>query len=184
MNYKKTCWSAFLVFCIMISSCALVKPNREIDQVTPIDWGIKDAFESGVTIYPFDASDEKWGVYAAKRMKEYLLEQKGFRRVVYSEQENASTSYELRGELEYMFYGGTHSPSRVCVTVRVIDAADGHTRFMRIARTSSEKKAFHMTWLSRVYVPSPYPEELLNALLKQIARDIANRTGLPAKKCP
>ena len=177
-------WSVLVVFSLVISSCALVKPTRQLDEVTPIDWGLKDAFESAVTIYPFDAQDEKWGVYAAARMKEYLLEKQGFRRIILSDKEPADTPYEIRGELEYLFYGGTHSPSRVCITVRVIDTTDGDTRFMRISRASSEKKAFHMTWLSRVYVPSPYPEELLNSLLEHVSGDIALRTRLPAKKCP
>lgn len=177
-------WSVFVVLSVAISGCALVKPERQLDEVTPIDWGLGGTFESAVTVYPFDAQDEKWGIYAARRMKEYLLEKKGFRRVVYSDKEPASTPYEIRGELEYLFYGGTHSPSRVCITVRVIDTADKDTRFMRIARAASEKKAFHMTWLSRVYVPSPYPEELLNSLLEHVAADITRRTNLPAKKCP
>ena len=177
-------WLFFIVFSMVISGCALVKPARQLDEVTPIDWGLGNAFESAVTIYPFDAQDEKWGVYAAQRMKEYLLEKKGFRRIICSDKDPARTPYEIRGELEYLFYGGTHSPSRVCITVRVIDTADGDTRFMRIARASSAKKAFHMTWLSRVYVPSPYPEELLNSLLEHVAGDIVRRTNLPAKKCP
>lgn len=169
---------------MVMSGCALVKPTREVDEVTPIDWGLEDSFEGSITIYPFDAQDEKWGIYAAQRIKEYLLEHKGFRRVVYSAKESAATSYELRGELEYLLYGGTHSPSRVCITVRIVNKADGDTRFLRIARASSENTAFHTTWLQRVYVPSPYPEELLNSLLKHVAMDIAKRTNLPAKKCP
>jgi hypothetical protein len=177
-------FSVFVVFFIALSGCALVKPNRQLDEVTPIDWGLVDSFESGITLHPFDAQDTKWGIYAAQRMKESLLEEKAFRRVVYSDKKPVDTPYELHGELEYLFYGGSHSPSRVCISVRVIDTADGHTRFMRVARASSEKKAFHMTWLSRVYVPSPYPEELLNGLIREIARDIAGRTRLPAKKCP
>ncbi len=177
-------WCAFVVFYAVVSGCALVKPTRQLDEVTPVDWGLGGTFDRAITVYPFDAQDEKWGVYAARRMKEYLLENKGFSRVVYSDKEPCSTPYELRGELEYLFYGGSHSPSRVCITVRVIDTADKDTRFMRIARASSERTAFHMTWLTRVYVPSPYPEELLNSLLEHVAKDIAGRTGLPAKKSP
>ena len=177
-------WSLIVFFPLVISGCALVQPARQTDEVTPIDWGLGESFERAVTIYPFDAQDEKWGVYAAHRMKEYLLEKKGFRRIIVSDTQPAETPYEIRGELEYLFYGGTHSPSKVCITVRVIDTTDGDTRFMRISRASSEKRAFHMTWLSRVYVPSPYPEELLNSLLEHVAGDIARRTNLPAKKCP
>jgi len=128
---------------------------------------------------------KKWGVYAARRIQEHLLEHKAFRRVVYAEKAPEDpTSYELRGELEYLFYGGTHSPSRVCITVRIINTLDGDTRFLRIARSSSENTAFHTTWLKRVYVSSPYPEQLLNSLLKNVAADIAQRTSLPAKKNP
>ncbi len=168
-----------------IAGCAMVKPDRHLDEVTPIDWGLSgESFESAITILPFDAQDQKWGVYAAKRMKEYLLEEKAFQRIVFGGKEPADTPYVLSGELEYLFYGGTHSPSRVCVSLRVIDASDGHTRFFRISRASSGRDAFHVSWLSRVYVASPYPEELLNGLLRHIARDIAQRTSLPAKKCP
>ena len=185
MRESRYLWSFLVVAYIVISGCALVKPSRDVDEVTPIDWGLGDSFESSITIYPFDAQDEKWGIYAAQRIKDHLLEHKGFRRVVYSDKAQATpTPYELRGELEYLFYGGTHSPSRVCITVRIINTADGDTRFLRIARASSENTAFHMTWLKRVYVRSPYPEELLNSLLKQVAGDIAKRTNLPAKKCP
>jgi len=177
-------WPLFVALYVMISGCALVKPDRGIDEVTPIDWGLENRFEGSITVYPFDAQDEKWGVYAAQRMKEYLLENKAFRRVVYAAKDSAATSYELRGELEYLLYGGTHSPSRVCITVRIIDTADKDTRFLRIARASSENTAFHTSWLQRVYVSSPYPEQLLNALLEHVAADIAERTSLPAKKCP
>jgi len=176
---------ALLSICMLVAGCAMVKPDRHLDEVTPIDWGLSgESFESAVTVLPFDAQDEKWGTYAAERMKEYLLEAGAFQKVILAGKEPVATPYVLTGELEYLFYGGTHSPSRVCVSVRVIDAADGHTRFLRISRASSEKKAFHMSWLSRVYIPSPYPEELLNALLRHIAADIADRTGLPPQQCP
>lgn len=174
-----------LSVCLFIAGCAMVKPDRHLDEVTPIDWELDgESFESAITILPFDAQDPKWGIYAAKRMKEYLLEEKAFQRVVFDEKDSAGTPYVLSGELEYLFYGGTHSPSRVCVSLRVIDASDGHTRFFRISRASSGRDAFHVSWLSRMYVASPYPEELLNGLLRHIARDIAQKTALPAKKCP
>ncbi len=171
-------------FCFVLAGCALVKPTRQLDEVTPIDWGLGDSFEKGITVLPFDAQDEKWGTYAAKQIKQHLLESKAFKRVVYSENDTVSTPYVLTGELEYLYYGGTHSPSRVCVSLRITEAKDGQTRFMRVAKASSEKDAFHMNWLSRAYVPSPYPEEILNALLRHVAEDIAQRTSLPAKKCP
>jgi hypothetical protein len=169
---------ALVSVCFFVAGCAMVKPDRHLDEVTPIDWGMNgESLESAITILPFDAQDEKWGAYAAQRMKEHLLEEKAFQRVVLAGKESVATPYVLTGELEYLFYGGTHSPSRVCVSVRVMDASDGHTRFLRISRISSEKKAFHVSWLSRVYMPSPYPEELLNALLRHIAQDIAVRTA-------
>jgi len=176
--------SMIMCICVLIAGCAMVMPTRNLDEVTPIDWGLENSFENGVTIMPFDAQDEKWGNYAARQMKQHLLETGAFRRVVLSEKDKTATDYVLKGEIEHIFYGGTHSPSKVCVTVRIFEVKDGKTRFLRVSRATSEKDAFHMTWLSRVYVPSPYPEELLNALLKHIAEDISQRTLLVAKKCP
>lgn len=175
---------ALVGVCFFLTCCALVKPDRHLDEVTPIDWGLDNSFENAITILPFDAQDEKWGTYAANQMKQHLLENKAFRRVIFSEKEPAATPYVLTGDLEYLYYGGTHSPSKVCISVRITDTKDNQTRFMRVSRASSGKDAFHVGWLSRVYVPSPYPEELLDALLSHIAGDIAERTALPQKKCP
>jgi hypothetical protein len=178
--------SAFLgLFLLMLTTgCALVKPDRHYDEATPIDWGLENSFESSITVMPFEAQDEKWGVYAAKHLQQHLLESRAFRRVVYSDTGKAQTQFILKGDLEYIYYGGTHSPSRVCVSVKIIDVKDGKTRFLRVSRMSSAKDAFHVNWLSRVYVPSPYPEELLNAMLVRIADDVSERTSLIAKKCP
>jgi hypothetical protein len=175
----------FLVLSIfVIAGCAVVKPDRHYDEATPIDWGLENSFESSITVMPFDAQDEKWGVYAAKQIQQHLLESRAFRRVVYSDSEKTQTQFVLKGDLEYLYYGGTHSPSRACVSVKIIDTRDGKTRFLRVSRMSSEKDAFHLNWLSRVYVQSPYPEELLNAMLVHIADDISQRTILIANKCP
>lgn len=176
---------AFLViFLALLTGCAVVKPDRRCDEATPIDWGMDNSFESTVTIMPFEAQDEKWGVYAAKMMQRNLLETGAFRRVVLSGDQKAENGYVLTGNLEYLYYGGTHSPSQVCVSVKIADSKDKKTRFLRVSRMSSGKDAFHLNWLSRVYVASPYPEELLNALLGHIADDISRRTVLIAKKCP
>jgi len=177
--------SAFLGLCIfLLAGCALVKPDRRFDEVTPIDWGLESAFESSIAVLPFEAQDEKWGVYAARQLQQHLLESSAFRRVVLSDGDNADTQYVVTGDIEYIYYGGTHSPSKVCVSVKITDTRDGKTRFMRVSRMSSGKDAFHVNWLSRVYVPSPYPEELLNAMLAHIAEDISLRTVSVAKKCP
>lgn len=169
---------------ILLAGCALVMPDRRFDEATPIDWGLENSFETSITVMPFEAQDEKWGVYAAKQLQQHLLESRAFRRVVYSESEKSQTQFVLKGNLEYIYYGGTHSPSRVCVSVKIVDAKDGKTRFLRVSRMSAGKDAFHTSWLSRVYVESPYPEELLNSLLGHIADDISQRTVLIAKKCP
>ncbi len=176
---------ALVGVCFLLTCCALVKPDRHLDEVTPIDWGLNGSFENAITVQPFDAQDEKWGVYAANRMKQHLLESSAFKRIVYSDKVPVKTQYVLTGDLEYLYYGGTHSPSKACISVRITDTKDNQTRFMRVSRATSSKDAFHVGRLSRVYVPSPYPEELLDALLKHVADDIAERTAaLPLKKCP
>lgn len=176
---------ALLFIWCLSSGCAMVKPERSLEELTPIDWGLDSgSFEDGVTVLPFGNQDAKWGAYAAQRMKEHLLEHKAFRRVVLSEGGKVETPWVIRGEIEQLFYGGTGSPSRVGVSVRVIDVSDGQTRFLRISRASSGKEAFHLVWLSRVYLRSPYPEELLDPLLGHIAQDIAERTASPAQQGP
>ena len=167
---------------LILSGCALVKPNRHYEESTPIDWGMANTFESSVSVVPFVAEDSKWGVYAAHRMEEYLLEEKAFRKVVFTEEINPTTDYIITGTLEHLLYGGPYDPTSVFLTVRVIDTADGQIRFMRTARASSEKRGYHMTLLRRVYVPSPYLEEVMNGILKHIAQDIASRSRSPAKQ--
>ncbi len=71
---------ALVGVCFLLTCCALVKPDRRLDEVTPIDWGLDNSFESAITVRPFDAQDEKWGTYAANRMKQHLLESSAFRR--------------------------------------------------------------------------------------------------------
>ncbi|MFY9397615.1 MAG: hypothetical protein WAR22_04545 [Desulfomonilia bacterium] len=168
----------------LLAGCAMVKPERGLEELTPIDWGLEGAFEDGVTVMPFTCRDAKWGAYAAERMQEHLLTHKAFRRVVLSHGEQPETPWVITGEIEQLYYGGTGSASRVGVSVRVIGLPDGQTRFQRISRMSSEKKAFHLTWLKRVYLRSPYPEELLNPLLGHIAWDIAERTSITSAAGP
>lgn len=176
---------ALLCTWCLLSGCAMVKPERSLEELTPIDWGLDGgSFQGGVTVLPFGGQDAKWGAYAAERMKNHLLEHKAFCRVVLSEEGAVETPWVIRGEIDQLFYGGTGSASRVGVSVRVIDASDGQTRFLRISRMSSGKKAFHLVWLSRVYLRSPYPEELLDPLLGHIAQDIAERTASPAQQGP
>ena len=170
------------ILVLILSGCALVKPNRHYEESTPIDWGLANTFESSASVVPFVAEDSKWGVYAAQRMEEYLLEEKAFRKIAFLDEGDPKPAYVITGTLEHLSYGGPYDPTSVFLTVRVIDTADGQIRFMRTARASSEKRGYHMTLLRRVYVPSPYPEEVMNGILKHIAQDIASRSRSPAKQ--
>lgn len=166
----------------LVSGCALVKPSRQFDESTPIDNGLDGASAHELTIVPFVSKDVKWGYYAATRMQEYLLEERAFSRIVLAEEGFSATRYSLHGELEHLFYGGSNSPTEVCLSVSILDTTSGETRFFRKTSASSKKSAFHMTWLTRVYVPSPYPEEVVNSVLRKIAKDIAKRSTLPEKQ--
>jgi hypothetical protein len=173
----------FLICCLLITililiagGCALVKPTRYYDESTSIDWGLAGAFDGSAVIVPFTAQDPKWGIYAAQRMKEYLLEEKAFKRVIYSEENGPKSTYVIKGSLDHISYGGTDTPTIVFINVRVIATADGQTRFLRTAKASSEKSAYHMTMLRRLFIPAPYPEEVMNGVLKHIAHDIALRS--------
>lgn len=169
---------------LVMDGCALVKPTRHYEESTPIDWGMANTFESNVSVVPFVAEDTKWGVYAAQRIKEYLLEAKAFRRVIFTEEENPKTTYVITGTLDHLSYGGTGAPTAVYLTVRITETVDDQTRFLRTAQASSEMSAYHMTLLRRIFMPSPYPEEVMNGMLKHIAQDIASRTRSPAKQSP
>jgi hypothetical protein len=175
-----------LLLSLLLSGCAIVKPHLDYQADTPIDWGLGGGFESAITVLSFDTGEfePKWGVYAAKRMQEYLLEEKAFRRVVYGDKEPVTTPYVLKGEINHLYYGGTFTPTKVYVTIRIIERSDGQTRFMRKGSAECEKRAFRFDFLSRLYVSSPYPEELLNGILKTTAKDIARRTTLADRYAP
>ncbi|MEA2102696.1 MAG: hypothetical protein U9P80_09025 [Thermodesulfobacteriota bacterium] len=175
-----------VIFLVILSGCALVKPGYREKTSTPIAFGLENRFKSAITIMPFECRNQKWkawGTYATDRTKEYLLAEQAFLRVV-SFHGTARTPYILRGEINDLFYGGTSMPSRVDITIRVIDVSDGNTRFLKRQSVSMEKTAFHMTWFTRVYMASPSTEELLCPLLKSAARDIAKQTHEPEIKCP
>jgi len=181
----------FLVRCLvfgtiigLVSGCALVKATRHYEESTPIDWGLANTSARSVSVMAFTAEDPKWGVYAARMMKDYLLEEKAYSRVVLTEDKQPKTAYVITGALEYLAYGGTDIPTAVVLTVRVIETKDGQTRFMRTARASSQRSAYHVTMMRRIFVPAPYPEELLAGMLKRIAHDIALRSASPAVQNP
>jgi hypothetical protein len=161
---------------IIIEGCALTKPSREFDEATPIDWGLANSFKSSVAVVPFKAEDPKWGIYAAQMMKEYLLEEKAFQRVIYTEEKKPDTTYVITGSLDHINYGGTDIPTSVFLTVRLTAASDNQARFLRTAKATSMKSAYHMTLLRRIFLQAPYPEQVMNSVLKHIAQDIAERT--------
>lgn len=177
---------ALVLFACMFAGCAFTRPYMDSKDSTPIDWGLRGSYEKAITIAPFDSHnyDKKWGTYAAQRMKEYLLEEGAFQRVIFSEEEKISMPLLLKGEITYMWYGGSYTPSKVNVTIRIIDTSDGQTRFLRKSSISYERRGYNVSWLNRMYISSPAPEELLNGILKHIAEDIAKRTRLPAKQHP
>jgi hypothetical protein len=157
--------------------CALTKPSREFDETTLIDWGLVDSFKNSVAVRPFQAEDPKWGIYAAQRMKEYLLEEKAFHRVIYAEKIIPDTTYVVTGSLDHISYGGTDTPTSVFLTVRLTAVSDDQTRFLRTAKASSVKGAYHVALLRRIFVPAPYPEGVMNSVLRHIAKDISARTN-------
>ncbi len=177
---------ALILIACMLTGCAFARPYMEFKDSTPIDWGLKGSFEKAIAIVPFDSHsyDKKWGIYAAQRMKEYLLEEGAFQRVIFSEEEKSFMPLLLKGEITYMWYGGSYTPSKVNVIVRIIDTSDGQTRFLKKSSISYERKGYSISWLNRMYLSSPAPEELLNGVLKHIAEDIAARTRLPVKQHP
>jgi len=182
---------ASLLFCSMFlaliftSGCALVKPTRHYEESTPIDQSLAGSNLSTAVVMPLDAKgNESWGVYAAKRLTEYLLEQKAYRQVVYTKDKVPGADYIITGTLDHLSYGGNEAATTVFLTIKVIGAADSQTLFYRTAKASSRMSAFHMTRLQSVDVPSPYIEEVLNTVLESIAKDIASRTNLPAVQKP
>lgn len=172
-----------IILCLALAGCAIVRPHLTTQQETPIDWGLECSQTSAVTILPFATDNPAWGVYAAQRLQEYLLAEKAFQRVILAEKEPVLTPYVLKGEIDHMYYGGTFTPSRVYVTIRVINRQDGQTRFLRKGFAEGDKRGLDLELMTRLYVSSPYPEELLAGLLKTAARDIAQRTA-PTAHCP
>jgi hypothetical protein len=183
-NERKAVFFLSFGLLICVVGCALVKPTRNFDESNLIDWGLGNTFDSSVAIVPFTAENQDWGVYAAQRMKEYLLEEKAFKRIIYSEDKNPKTAYILTGDLEHIEYGGTDTPTMVFLRVKIIRTDDGQTRFLRTAKASSKKSAYHVTLVRRLFIPAPYPEEVMNGVLRHIAHDIALRSTSPAVQSP
>lgn len=173
---------AIAILCLFLTGCAIVRPHLDTRHETPIDWGLECSHTAGITVQPFltKEAEAPWGVYAAQRMQEYLLDQKAFRQILLADKEPVTTRYVLTGEINHMFYGGTFTPSTVSVTIRVIDRQDGQTRFLRKEYAKAENRGLDLELLTRLYVSSPYPEELLNGLLRTAAKDIAGRTNATA----
>ncbi|MBN1637054.1 MAG: hypothetical protein JW920_11095 [Deltaproteobacteria bacterium] len=182
---KTFCRLLFLILIpLMLAGCALIRPHSEFDETTPIDWGLAGVCNSTIRVEPFLGQDEKWGAYAQNKMQEYLLTQAAFTKVVRDEIDPNAVQYELRGEITHLFYGGTELPSEVQVSVRVIDLSDLQTIFFRKSAVSYQNWAVNIWRISRLFVPSPLPEELLGEVLHDIARDIAVRTRQPLDKHP
>lgn len=183
MSTKSSPKLACAILCLCLTGCAIVRPHLDTRLETPIDWGLECGHKAALTVQPFVTTTEAerpWGVYAAQHMQEYLLADKAFQRILLSDKESVATRYVLTGEINQMFYGGTFTPTKVSVTIRVIDRQDGQTRFLRKAYAEAEKRGLDLELLTRLYVSSPYPEELLNGLLKTAAKDIAGRTNASA----
>ena len=117
-------------------------------------------------------------------MQTCLLEAGAFRRVVLSADDSVSTPLVLQGEIGQLYYGGTDTPSRANLTVRIVSMKDSQTRYLKHSGVAYERSGVHLTWFSRIFPPSPYPEELLRALVKRSAEDIARRTRQNGTKCP
>ncbi len=162
-----------------------MKPTRHFEESTPIDQGLAGMYLSTAVVMPFDTKEgEDWGVYTAQRFTEYLIGQKAFRQVTCSNNIQPGTGCIITGSLDHLFYGGNDAPTTVFLTVRILSADKAQTLFHHTVKASSSMAAFHMTWLRRVTVPSPYVEEVLNNILERMAKDIASRTNLPAVQTP
>lgn len=168
-------------FCL--SGCAIVRPHMDSGQTTPIDWGLGGASRSAITVLPFvtHGQEDRWGVYAGRRMQEYLLAAKAFERVLYADKEPVFTPYVLIGEIDGLYYGGTFTPTSVQVTLRVINRQDGQTRYLTKLSAAAENRGLDLELLTRKYVSAPYPEQVLNGVLKKLARQIAERTRAAAR---
>lgn len=173
---------ACLLLCLCLSGCAIVKPHMDSHQTTPIDWGLEGARSSAITVLPFVTHDqeERWGIYAGRRMQECLLGAKAFERVLYAEKEPVTTQYVLLGEIDGLYYGGTFTPTSVQITVRVINRQDGQTRYLSRLSAAAENRGLDLELLTRKYVSAPYPEQVLNGMLEELAREIALRSHAAA----
>ena len=172
--------------CLMLalmSGCAFTQPRYARQDERPIDWGMEGAVNESAAVLTFKAPDQRYGVYAAKRLKEQLLNEAVFKRVVYAEDEAVDTRYIIRGEITDLYYGGTNASTRVSLDVRVVDRADGQTRYFRKAGIKYAVKGFSVQWLNRYYVPAPLPEEIISALMHEIALELAERTASHDKQC-
>jgi hypothetical protein len=172
-----------LVVAGLVSGCAFTQPRYAREDGRPIDWGLEGAVSESVTALAFGAPDERYGVYAAKRLKEELLNVAAFQRVVYAGAEPVDTRYILRGEITDLYYGGTNAATRVSLNLRLIDRADGQTRYLRKFTVSYAVKGFSLQWLNRYYAPAPLPEEVLSGLMREVAEELAERTVSNAKQC-
>lgn len=181
MNTRLLGLACLILVCV--SGCAFTQPRYSRQDERPIDWGLEGAAGESATVLAFKTSDQRYGVYAAKRLKEQLLNEAAFKRVTYAESEAADTRYVIRGEIVDLYYGGTNAPTRVSLDVRVIDRADGQTRYFRKAGISYAVKGFSVQWLNRYYVPAPLPEEIIAALMREIAIELAERTASHDKQC-
>jgi len=177
--------AVFIIIAILASGSALVMPTRHYEEATPIDSGLAGAYSNTAAVMPFHAKgNDEWGVYAAQRLTEYLIEQKAFSRVFFVEKRPQAVNYIITGTLDHLSYGGNEEPTTVFLTIRVTGASDSQTLFYRTAKASSQKSAFDITLLRSIDVPSPYIEEVMNGMLEGIAKDIASRTNLPAVESP
>jgi len=184
-RYKALSFLCILMLVITAGGCALVKPTRHFEESTPIDQDLSGANMKKAVVIPFDAKgSDIWGIYAAQRLAEYLMEQRSFIQVVYSENKKIRADYIITGTLDHLFYGGNDDPTTVILTVKVLSADESQVLFYRTVKASSEMSAFHMIWLRSIDIPSPYIEEVLNNLLEKIAKDVSSRTNLPAVQSP
>ncbi len=177
----------FLLFLLLlvIAGCALVKPTRVTEVSTQVDAGLPGAYLGSAAVVPFHAAgDESWGTYASRKLADYLMENRAFGQVTVAQGAVPDTNYVVDGTLEHLFYGGNEGPTTVFLTIRVVSTSDSRVRFQRSVKASSEKSAFHLAWLRRVDVRSPYIEEVMNSALKAVANDIASRTHSPAVQNP
>lgn len=175
--------SLLLVMLVLLSACAFTHPRYAREDGLPIDWGLDGVADESVAVLAFSGPDLRYGIYTAKRLKEELLNEAAFKRVIYAEQEPVDTRYILRGEIVDLYYGGTNEATRVSLNLRLIDRADGQTRYLRKFAVRYAVKGFSLQWLNRYYAPAPLPEQVLSGLMKEVAVELAERTAIQEKQC-